>query len=134
MRDYKKSEVWKIGREINKEVYLITRKFPKSEIYALVNQMRRASIGVISNIEEGCRCDSNKEFVQYLRISMGSVKGLECQFYAALDVGYIDKVEFDKIMKELDKMGGKLWSSPDITLVSPRYIKYLKEKNNEEGK
>ena len=116
MRDYKKLDVWKIGREINKEVYKLTGKFPRDEIFALISQMRRASISVISNIGEGCSCDSNKEFIRYLRISMGSVKELECQFYAALDVGYIDKVGFDKIMRELDKLGRKLW----------KYIDYLK--------
>lgn len=118
MRDYKKLEVWGIGREINKKVYLLTGKFPESEIYGLVSQIRRASISVISNIGEGCRCDSDKEFVRFLRVSVGSVKELECQFYAALDIGYIDKVGFDEIMRELDKLGRKLWS----------YIKYLNNK------
>jgi four helix bundle protein len=119
MRDYKKLEVWEIGREINKEIYRLTGKFPKEEVFALANQMRRASISVISNIGEGCSRDSIKEFIHYLSISLGSVKELECQFYAALDVGYIDKKEFDGIMEELDKLGRKLW----------KYIKYLKVKN-----
>ena len=121
MRDYRKLEVWGIGREINKTVYRLTGKFPRDEVFALVNQMRRASISVISNIGEGCSCDSTKEFIRYLRISMGSVKELECQFYAALDVGYIDKVVFDEIMEELDKLSKKLW----------KYIEYLKEKEDE---
>ena len=116
MRDYKKLDVWKIARENNKMIYLLTGKFPKDEIFALVNQMRRASISVISNIGEGCSCDSNKEFVRYLRISMGSVKELECQFYVALDVGYINGEDFDRVMEELDKLSKKLW----------KYISYLK--------
>ena len=124
MRDYRKLEVWKIARENNKIIYRLTMGFPRDEIFVLISQMRRASISVISNIGEGCSCDSVKEFIRYLRISMGSVKELECQFYAALDVGYIDKIEFDKIMRELDKLGKKLWS----------YINYLKKKggNDEE--
>ena len=120
MRDYKKLEVWKIARVINKEVYLLTGKFSRDEIFALTNQMRRASISVISNIGEGCSRDSIKEFIHYLRISMGSVKELECQFYAALDIGYISKVDFDGIMEELDKLGRKLGN----------YIKYLKVDND----
>jgi len=123
MRDYKKLDVWKVGREINKEIYLLTGDFPKSEMYGLISQMRRASISVISNIGEGCRCDSNKEFVQFLRFSMGSVKELECQFYAALDVGYIDEFKFDKIMKRLDELGRMLW----------KYINYLKEGRGDNG-
>jgi len=121
MRDYKKLDVWKIARENNKMIYRLTGKFPRDEIFALTTQMRRASISAMSNIGEGCRCDSNKEFIQFLRYSMGSVKELECQFYAALDVGYIDKVEFDKIMRELDKLGRMLW----------KYINYLKMKDEE---
>ena len=117
MRDYKKLDVWKVGREINKEVYLLTGKFPREEIYGLTSQIRRASISVISNIAEGCRCDSNKEFIQFLRTSMGSVKELEAQFYAALDVGYIDEAGFDNIMGRLDSLGRMLW----------KYIDYLKE-------
>ena len=122
MRDYKKLDVWKVGREINKEIYLLAGDFPKSEMYGLISQMRRASISVISNIGEGCSCDSNKDFIRYLRISMCSVKELECQFYSALDVGYIDEFKFDKIMKRLDGLGRMLW----------KYINYLKEgkKNN----
>ena len=119
MRDYRKLDVWRIARENNKEVYLLTGAFPRDEIFALISQMRRASISVISNIGEGCSCDSNKEFIRYLRISMGSVKELECQFYAALDVEYVNKEKFDVIMEELDKLGKKLWM----------YIKYLKSKN-----
>lgn len=124
MRDYKKLEVWKIARENNKIVYLLTGKFPRDEIFALVSQMRRASISVISNIGEGCSCDSTKEFIRYLRISMGSVKELECQFYAALDIGYINKVDFDEIMEELDKLSKKIW----------KFIDYLKTGNSENGK
>ena len=121
MRDYKKLNVWSVGREINKEIYLLTGKFPKSEIYGLVSQMRRASISVISNIAEGCRCDSNKEFIQFLRTSVGSVKELECQLYASLDIGYISEGDSDKIIKRLDELGRMLWT----------YIKYLKDKNDE---
>jgi len=120
MRDYKKLEVWEIARENNKVVYRLTGKFPRDEVFALVSQMRRASISVISNIGEGCSCDSTKEFVRYLRISMGSVKELECQFYVALDVGYIDEGDFDKIMEELDKLSKKLW----------KYINYLKNEGD----
>jgi len=122
MRDYKKLNVWKVGREINKEVYLLTGKFPREEIYGLTSQMRRASISVISNIAEGCRCDSNKEFIQFLRTSMGSIKELEAQFYAALDVGYINEDKFDEIMKRLDALGKMLW----------KYIDYLKNGGSDE--
>ena len=121
MRDYRKLEVWEIARENNKMVYGLTREFPREEVFALTTQMRRASVSVMSNIGEGCSRDSIKEFVHYLRISMGSVKELECQFYVALDVGYVNKKEFDEIMERLDKLGRKLW----------KYINYLKKGKKE---
>ena len=121
MRDYRELEVWKIARENNKMIYKLTGKFPGDEVFSLTNQMRRASISVMSNIGEGCGRDSIKEFIHYLRISMGSAKELECQFYAALDVGYISKEDFDGVMEELDKLGRKLWM----------YIKYLKTKEED---
>ncbi len=119
MRDYLKLEIWQIGRQVTKDVYSITRKFPKSEIYGLTSQMRRTAVSIPSNIAEGCGRDSIKEFIQFLRVSFGSVWELETQFYIALDIDYINNVEFEKIMKELDELSKKLWA----------YIKYLKEKN-----
>ena len=133
MRDYLKLQIWQLARVLAKEIYVLTGKFPKSEIYGLVSQMRsstdmtlvspRAGVSVISNIGEGCRCDSNKEFIQFLRVSIGSVKELECQAYVSLDVGFINEVEFDLIMKKLDELSKKIWA----------YIKYLKIKDGEKS-
>ena len=119
MRDYKKLQIWELSRVLAKEVYVLTGKLPKSEVYGLVSQMRRAAVSVIFNIGEECRCDSNKEFIQFLRISIGSVKELECQAYVSLDVGFIDETEFDFIMKKLDELSKKIWA----------YLKYLKVEN-----
>ena len=119
MRDYRKLEIWQIGRTINKETYRITSDFPKSELYGLVSQMRRASISIISNIAEGCGRDSLKEFIQFLKVSFGSVRELESQFYAALDVGFVDEKNFDEIMEKLDMLSKKIWN----------YIRYLKKED-----
>lgn len=121
MKDYRKLQIWQIGKEVAKEVYLITKKFPKSELYGLTSQMRRAAVSIPSNIAEGCGRDSVKEFVQFLRVSMGSVRELETQFYISLDVGYVDEIKFDFIMKRLDELSKKIWA----------YIRYLKERGGE---
>jgi four helix bundle protein len=116
MRDYRKLDVWKIARENNKVVYNLTSDFPRDEVFALTNQMRRASVSIISNIAEGCSRDSVKEFIYYLQVSMGSLKELESQFYVASDVGYLSEQNFNLIMESLDKLSKKLW----------KYIQYLK--------
>lgn len=121
MRDYRKLQIWDIGRDVAKTTYLITGKFPKSELYGLVSQMRRAAVSIPSNIAEGCGRDSIKEFIQFLRVSMGSVRELETQFYISLDVGHVCEKEFEEIMEKLDELSKKIWA----------YIKYLKGGNNE---
>ncbi|MBS3087567.1 four helix bundle protein [Candidatus Pacearchaeota archaeon] len=118
MRDYRKLQIWNIGREVAKEVYIITKGFPKDELYGITSQMRRAAVSIPSNIAEGCGRDSVKEFVQFLRISLGSVRELETQFYISSDIEYVDEMKFDLVMKKLDEASKKIWA----------YIKYLEER------
>lgn len=108
MRDFKELDVWKISREINREVYLLTKKFPEGEIYSLTSQIRRAAISVSSNIAEGCGRRTNKELIYFLHNAMGSLKELECQMFLALDLDYLDKTSFDGLNEKTDKLGKKL--------------------------
>ena len=62
MRNYRKYEVWEIGHKLTKEIYLLTSKFPKEEIYGLTSQIRRASVSIPTNIAEGCGRLTDKEF------------------------------------------------------------------------
>jgi S23 ribosomal protein. len=54
MRDYKKYDIWKIAHELVKEIYVISENFPKSELFGLTSQIRRASVSIPTNIAEGC--------------------------------------------------------------------------------
>ena len=108
MRDFKELEIWKIAREINKLVYSITRNFPVDEIYGLTNQLRRASVGVSSNIAEGCGRRTSRDFVQFLHNAMGSLKEVESQIFIAKDLNYLSDEESDELMEEVDKLGKKL--------------------------
>ena len=69
--------------ELSKEIYLLTENFPKEEMYGLTSQMRRAAVSVSSNIAEGRSRGTRKDFVQFLRISNGSVAELQTQIEIA---------------------------------------------------
>jgi len=71
--------VWQRAMELTKEVYQITEALPKSEIYALSSQMRRSAISIPSNIADGSKRGTVKDYSQFLKISQGSAAELETQ-------------------------------------------------------
>lgn len=63
IKTHKDLQVWQKAMELAKEVYLLTRSFPKEELYGLTSQMRRAAVSIPSNIAEGAARASKKEFI-----------------------------------------------------------------------
>ena len=92
MRDHKELDVWKTGVDLVTAVYIATKSFPKEESYGLTNQLRRAAVSIPSNIAEGAARQTNKEFVQFLYISLGSVAEVETQLIIADKLQYIADV------------------------------------------
>jgi len=90
MLTHKDLDVWKLGIELVEEIYKITSKFPKNEIYGLISQMRRAAVSIPSNISEGAARDSAKEFIQFLYVALGSLSELETQVIIAKKLSYIN--------------------------------------------
>ena len=88
-RGHHKLEAWKISRGLVKDVYLLTQKFPKEEMFGLVSQMRRAAVSIPSNIAEGAARTGDREFAQFLNVARGSLSELETQLLIASDLGYI---------------------------------------------
>lgn len=89
VRDYKDLNVWQKGIEIVDKIYELTDSFPKSELYGLAGQMRRAAVSIASNIAEGFARKSNKEYKQFLYISLGSCAELDTQLIIANRRNYI---------------------------------------------
>jgi len=92
--------------ELVKEIYRVTREFPKEEIYGLVSQMRRAAVSIPSNIAEGAARTGTKEFLQFLSISRGSLSEVETQMLIAKSLGYIKNQEH--VLEQIDKVFGLL--------------------------
>lgn len=91
---FKDLDAWKEGHVLVLQIYRLTRKFPKDELFALVSQMRRAAVSITSNIAEGFGRGSMKEKIQFYTIAHGSVTELQNQLLVSRDVGYISSDQF----------------------------------------
>ena len=89
MTSHKELKVWQKGIELVKSVYEVTQSFPANEQFGLVSQMRRAAVSIPSNIAEGSARQSDKETIQFLHISLGSLAELETQLIIAEKLNYI---------------------------------------------
>jgi len=86
------------------EIYKITSKFPKTEIFALTNQMRRASVSISSNIAEGFGRQGYKEKLQFYYISRGSLIELENQLIIAKDIEYMNSNKYNVINNKISQV------------------------------
>lgn len=103
--DHKDLDVWKKGMDLVVKVYQITQLFPDTEKYGLTSQMRRAAVSIPSNIAEGAARKGDKELLQFLYISIGSLSELETQYLLAVRLTFIEKEEtFEKQMIEVKKL------------------------------
>jgi four helix bundle protein len=88
-------EVWQKARELTREIYALSNEGLFARDFGLRDQIRRASVSVMSNIAEGFERGSNKEFIQYLYIAKGSAGEVRAQLYVALDQTYINQAKFN---------------------------------------
>ena len=89
VRNYRDLLVWQKGIEMVKGVYLLTGTFPRTERFGLVDQIRRAAVSIPSNIAEGHARQHEKEFRQFLHVSLGSLAELDTQLTIAAELGYV---------------------------------------------
>ena len=88
---------WQRTRELTRVIYQISRQGNFARDFVLRDQMRRASVSILSNIAEGFERGGDKEFQQFLSIAKGSCAELRSQLYVASDCGYISDPEFAKL-------------------------------------
>ena len=100
--------VYQEAKQLVKDVYLLLEKFPKCEVYAMGDQLRRAVVSVPSNIAEGSGRSSLKEKVHFLEIAYGSLTETLCQLDIAHDLGYITSEEFSNEKERISIIGKQL--------------------------
>ena len=91
---------WQKARELNRDIYSVSKGRTFSRDYAFCSQIRRASVSVMSNIAEGFERGGDKEFVQFLSVAKGSCGEVRSQIYVALDQEYITQEKFDAIREK----------------------------------
>ncbi len=100
MKDFKTLEVWKKSHSLALKVYRVTANFPKSEMYGLTGQLRRASTSVPANIAEGCGRFGDAELARFCQIAMGSASELEYHLLLAKDLGFLVENDYQNLSKE----------------------------------
>ena len=96
---------WQKARFLVRDIYRITLAPGFSRDFSLVDQIRRASTSVMSNIAEGFERGRRTEFHQFLVVAKGSCAEVRSQLYVALDVGYLGQKEFDRLSDEATELG-----------------------------
>jgi four helix bundle protein len=86
------------------EIYRVTARFPREELYGLTSQMRRCSASIGANIAEGCGKRSNAEFQRFLQIASGSASELDYHLLLARDLKILMDTDYDRLVKELSVM------------------------------
>lgn len=114
VQHYRELIVWQKAIALVEKVYRATDSFPKTEIYALTNQIRRSAVSIPSNIAEGQGRESTREFLHFLSVAHGSLMELETQITIAHRLQYIDKPQEQTLLDltaEVSRMLSGLKSS-----------------------
>jgi four helix bundle protein len=107
MNQYKKLKVWQKSLDLVVEVYKQTNNFPDKEKFGLTTQINRCVVSMVSNIAEGAGRNSNKEFNNFLGITLGSSCELETQLIVACRLGYVNEKQLSELIlpiEEIQKM------------------------------
>jgi four helix bundle protein len=97
--------VWQRAHELTLETYRLTEKFPRSEQFGIISQLRRAAASVSANIAEGFGRRTTKELLRCLQISRGELEETRYFFILSRDLGYISATEFENMNGRCDSVG-----------------------------
>jgi four helix bundle protein len=94
---------WQAGKKLTLEIYRLTKKFPREELYGLTSQMRRAAVSNMSNIAEGNQRSGNQDRIHFFEMALSSLTELDSQSDLCLDLGYLTKPEYDYLTELINK-------------------------------
>jgi four helix bundle protein len=107
IKSYKDLIIWQKGIALVKEIYKLTKKFPREEKFGLMIQIQRSAVSVPSNIAEGQARQHSKEFRQFLFTALGSLAELDTQLNIALELNYISQdevIDIDQKITDIRRM------------------------------
>ncbi len=107
MKTFRDLQVWQKAMVLVTNCYSITSNFPKKELFSLTSQIKRSSISIPSNIAEGFGRDTNKDYLRFLTISLGSLFEFQTQIEIAYNLKYINEENFNLLYndsREVERM------------------------------
>jgi four helix bundle protein len=110
INSYRDLKIWRAAMDIAERCYALTSDFPKSEVYGMTSQIRRASVSVPANIAEGYGRESTGNFIALLRVAQGSVKELETHLLLCSRVGLVEAERAEPLLAQCDELGKMLRS------------------------
>lgn len=102
--------IWQEAIKFAKEIYALTKKFPKNEQFGLISQLNRATVSISLNIAEGTGRHSDLELNRFIQISIGSLNEVVTLLYLSLDQKYINQKEFDNLYAKCEHLSKMLYS------------------------
>jgi four helix bundle protein len=105
---YRDLTVWQKAMDLTEKCYRAMQAFPVEERFGLTSQIRRSAVSVASNIAEGYGRDSDGSFIQFLRVSQGSLKELETQIMVSERIGILAKPLSEALLSMADEIGKML--------------------------
>jgi four helix bundle protein len=118
MSTFRNLLVWQKSMDLVTKMYSSTQKFPKEELFGLTSQIRRSAVSIPSNIAEGYGRDSNKEYLRFLNVSIGSLFELQTQIEIAKNIMYLNEKDFNDLYE----------NSREIERMLVSFIKKIKER------
>lgn len=110
MKDFRSLKVWERSHRLTLEIYDVTAKFPRFELYGLTSQIRRCSASIGANIAEGCGKRGNNEFQRYLQIESGSASELDYHLLLSRDLGFLADADYRDLARNLTEVRKMLTS------------------------
>ena len=101
MRNYEDLAVWQRAHALTVKLYRITDSFPRSEMFGLTSQIRRAANSIGANLAEGCGRWGDAELARYVQISMGSAAELQHHLRLARDLGFLSRSEYAAVLDDV---------------------------------
>ena len=120
IKHFEDIEAWKTARALSLSIYTVTNQKPFSRDFGLMDQIRRSTVSIMSNIAEGFESQTDKTFIRYLGIAKSSAGEVRSQIYTALDQNYISKKEFHSIHDLCRRVSGQI----------SHFIKYLNQSSS----
>lgn len=119
MSNFRSLLIWQKSMVLTTKIYFSTNNFPKEEIFGLTSQIRRSSVSIPSNIAEGFGRETDKDFLRFLNISLGSLFEMQTQLEIAKNISYLKEYDFNNLYED----------SREVERMLVSFIKKIKDRN-----